>query len=94
MLRWIDEETEVLQQKVVTAETTENWRRVSGASGLKPRQLETVRQIWKWREAQAKQLDRLPRRVLRDDLVVELAKKGSPDPKKIRGIRGNGTSQP
>ena len=87
-VRWIDEETEVLQQKVVTAETSENWRRVSGASGLKPRQLEGVRQIWKWREAQAKQLDRLPRRVLRDDLVVELAKKGSPDPKKIRGIRG------
>ena len=86
--RWIEEETEVLQQKVVTAETSENWRRVSGASGLKPRQLEAVRQIWKWREEQAKLADRLPRRVLRDDLVVELAKKGSPDPKKIRGIRG------
>ena len=86
--RWIDEESDVLQQKVVTAETTENWRRVSGASGLKPRQMETVRQIWKWREAQAKKADRLPRRMLRDDLVVELAKKGSPDPSKIRNIRG------
>lgn len=86
--RWIDEETDVLQQKVMTAETSENWRRVSGASGLKPRQLETVRRIWLWREALAKDLDRLPRRVLRDDLVVELSKKGSPDPKKIRGIRG------
>ena len=55
---------------------------------MKPRQLEAVRQIWLWREEQAKSADRLPRRILRDDLVVELAKKGSPDPKKIRSIRG------
>ncbi|TWT52812.1 Ribonuclease D [Rubripirellula amarantea] len=86
--RWIEEETQVLQEKVMTAETCENWRRVSGASGLKPRQLETVRHLWLWREGVAKSLDRLPRRVLRDDLVIELAKKASADPHKIRGIRG------
>ena len=85
---WIDEETQILQEKVMTAETSENWRRVSGASGLKPRQLETVRHLWLWREGVAKSLDRLPRRVLRDDLVIELAKRASTDPQKIRGIRG------
>ena len=85
---WLDEETEIFQQKVIDAETRENWRRVSGCSGLNPRQLETVRQLWLWRESRAKETDRLPRRVMRDDLVAELAKRGSPDPKKIRGIRG------
>ncbi|MFK8110940.1 MAG: ribonuclease D [Rubripirellula sp.] len=85
---WLEEETEIFQQKVMDAETRENWRRVSGSSGLKPRQLETVRQIWLWREERAKTLDRLPRRVLRDDLVVELAKRGSTDVKKIKSIRG------
>jgi ribonuclease D len=73
---------------VIDGETRENWRRVSGASGLNPRQLETVRQLWRWREERARQTDRLPKRILRDDLIVELAKRGSPDPKKIRHIRG------
>lgn len=86
--KWLEEETQVFQQKVIDAETQENWRRVSGSSGLKPRQLETVRQIWRWRESRAKELDRLPRRVLRDDLVVELAKRGSTDVRKIKSIRG------
>lgn len=85
---WLKEEIESFQQKVIDAETRENWRRVSGCSGLNPRQLETVRQIWIWREERARQSDRLPRRVMRDDLVVELAKRGSADAKKIRGIRG------
>lgn len=85
---WLEEEVAVFQQKVIDAETRENWRRVSGASGLNPRQLETVRQLWLWRESRARELDRLPKRVLRDDLLIELAKRGSTDRNKIRGIRG------
>ena len=85
---WLDEETGNFQQKIIDAETRENWRRVSGSSGLKPRQLEAVRQLWLWREEQAKKLDRLPRRVLRDDLLVELARRGTTDQQKIRSIRG------
>ncbi len=85
---WVDEETERLQNKVIDAEESENWQRVSGSSGLKPRQLEIVRQLWRWREEIARSNDRLPRRVMRDDLIVELAKRGSSDPRKIRHIRG------
>lgn len=85
---WVEEETVVNQQKVIDGETRENWRRVSGSSGLKPRQLETVKHIWRWREKRAKETDRLPKRVIRDDLIVELAKRGSSDVKKIRNIRG------
>lgn len=86
--QWLEEETDAFQQKIIDAETRENWRRVSGSSGLNPRQLETVRQLWLWRENRAKEIDRLPRRVLRDDLIVELAKRGSTDQKKIKSIRG------
>lgn len=85
---WLREETEIFQQKVIDAETRENWRRVSGSSGLNPRQLETVRQLWLWRENRARDLDRLPRRVLRDDLIVELARRGLTDQRKIKSIRG------
>ena len=85
---WLEEETSNFQQKVIDAETRENWRRVSGSSGLNPRQLEAVRQLWLWREARARELDRLPRRVLRDDLLVELARRGTTDQQKIRNVRG------
>lgn len=87
-MAWVEEETQRLQDKVIEAETSENWQRVSGSSGLKPRQLEIVRQLWRWREEQARTRDRLPKRVMRDDLIVELAKRGSPDARKIRSIRG------
>jgi ribonuclease D len=87
-LDWLQEEGDRLQAKVIDGETKENWRRVSGSSGLKPRQLEIVRKLWGWREQEAKKFNRLPKRVLRDDLIVELARRGTVDRKKIRDIRG------
>lgn len=85
---WLDEETQIRQDKVIKHETTENWRRVSGSAGMSPRQLEIIRHLWRWRDARAASLDRPVRRVMRDDLMVELAKRGSSDIKKIRNIRG------
>ena len=87
-VEWLEEETDRLQQKVIDGETQENWRRVSGCSGLKPRQLEIVRQLWKWRESRARESDCLPKRVLRDDLIVELARRGTTEEQKIKDIRG------
>ncbi|TWT75190.1 ribonuclease D [Allorhodopirellula solitaria] len=87
-MSWVEEETQRLQQKVIDSESAEKWQRVSGSSGLKPRQLEIVRQLWRWREAVAKDKDRIPRRIMRDDLIVELAKRGSSNVAKIRSIRG------
>ncbi|QDV84527.1 HRDC domain-containing protein [Stieleria sp.] len=85
---WLEEETEIRQQKVIQHETSENWRRVSGCAGMTPRQLEIIRHLWRWRDQRAATLDRPVRRVMRDDLMVELAKRGSAEIKKIRNIRG------
>jgi len=85
---WLAEEVAALQQSVIDAEARENWRRVSGSSGLNPRQLEIVRHLWRWREARAKQTDRPPRRVLRDDLIVELARRQASQVDRIRNVRG------
>jgi ribonuclease D len=85
---WLDEESELVQQQVIESENTESWRRVSGGSGLPARQLEIIRQLWRWRDRRAQKLDIPPRRVLRDDLMVELAKRQAADVKKIRAIRG------
>ncbi|MCA9140992.1 MAG: HRDC domain-containing protein [Planctomycetales bacterium] len=85
---WLDEETKIRQQQVIDHETNENWRKVSGCAGMSPRQLEIIRHLWRWRDQRAATLDRPVRRVMRDDLMVELAKRGSADVKKIRSIRG------
>ena len=47
-----------------------------------------VYEIWKWRDQQARHRDVPPRRVLRDDLMVELARRGSDEPQHIRAVRG------
>ena len=87
-MEWLVEETAALQSSVIALESVERWRRVSGSNGLPPRQLEIVRQLWIWRENRARELDQPPRRVLRDDLMVELAKRGSSQLDRIKGLRG------
>ena len=44
--------------------------------------------MWKWREGEAKRRDQPVRRVLRDDLIIELAKRQTADVKRIRAVRG------
>jgi ribonuclease D len=85
---WLQEEIQSVQDGILAAEQQENWRRVSGASGLPPRQLEIVRHLWLWRESRAEETDQPARRILRDDLLIELARRQSDDVKKIAHIRG------
>ncbi len=86
--QWIVDEMAAWQKQLIASETVEPWRRVSGVSGLAPRSLAVVREIWTWREGEARSRNRPPRRVLRDDLVVELAKRQTADVKRIRALRG------
>jgi len=85
---WLDEESELVQDRTIEAENSESWRRVSGGSGLPIRQLEIIRQLWRWRDKRAQKLDIPARRVMRDDLIIELAKRQVSDVKHIRAIRG------
>ena len=85
---WLDEEMETWQAGLGLADEQRRWRRMAGLAGLNSRQLATVREIWIWREKRAEQLNRHPKRVLRDDLVVELARRGTSDPKHIGAVRG------
>jgi ribonuclease D len=86
--QWLDLETRQWQQRLESAEQQERWRRLSGISGLSRRGLSIARQLWRWREAEACRVNQPPRRLLRDDLIVELARRGSADVQHIRAIRG------
>lgn len=85
---WLQSEMDAWQSEVITAESHERWRRVSGIAGLSPRSLAIVRAIWNWREEEAQKRNIPARRMLRDDLIVELAKRQTSDPKRIAAIRG------
>ncbi|MDZ4780740.1 MAG: HRDC domain-containing protein [Planctomycetia bacterium] len=87
-LDWLHTETASWLAEIEASRGKERWRRVSGSSGLSRRRLAIVREIWRWREEEAERRDCPARRVLRDDLIVELAKRELADPNKIRAVRG------
>jgi ribonuclease D len=87
-LGWLDEEMETLRHQIRQAVSGERWRRVSGSAGLSPRGLAIVRELWNWREAEARRRDQPVRRVLRDDLIIELARRQTADVQRIRALRG------
>ena len=87
-LAWFETEIETWQQELEEYDDRENWFRVSGTSGLSPRGHATVRELWRWREAEAARRNSPVKRILRDDLIVELARRGTADVKRIKLIRG------
>jgi ribonuclease D len=87
-IAWFLAEMQAFQQEVITTRTRERWRRISGISGLSPRSSAVARELWRWREAEAQRRDSPARFVLRDDLLVELARRRSADLKQIRAVRG------
>ena len=87
-LSWMQEETAAWCEEFCRAMSNERWRRVSGNSGLDQRSLAIVHELWKWREGEAKHRNQPARRVLRDDLIIELAKRQTADVKRIRAVRG------
>lgn len=80
MIRWALDIREAIER--------ESWQRVSGNTGLDARALAVLREVWRWRQEEAVRSNKPPRRILRDDLMVELAKRKSADPKRILAVRG------
>jgi len=87
---WVRCEMDQWQGALEKTITHPQWRRVSGIARLKPAQLAIVKELWLWRNEEAQRKDRTPKRVLADDLIVELARRGTSAPAQIRAIRGFG----
>ena len=85
---WILDEMNSWQDQLEKTVNEPQWHRVSGISNMNRKSLAIVRELWIWRDAEAKQKNRAPRRVLADDLIAELAKRGSSDVERLRAIRG------
>jgi len=85
---WLTEEITGWLDELEKGEVEPQWRRVPGISGMNDRTLAIVREIYLLRDEVAKEKNKTPRRILPDDLVVELARRGVSDPKKLKAIRG------
>jgi len=87
-VEWFAEESSTWLRELRESRDRPRWRKVSGIGNLAGRSLAIVRELWMWRQAEAERRDVPPRRILRDDLIVELAKRKSDQPDKIKAIRG------
>lgn len=85
---WFASEMISWQKEVIAANGRKDWRRVSGIGKLNSRSLAIVRELWMWRQEEAQSRNQPPRRILRDDLLVEIAKRKVDSPDRIMGIRG------
>jgi ribonuclease D len=85
---WMQQEMAMWQDDVEESFVRKRWRRVSGLNGMPRRELAIARELWHWRDGVAESRDMPPKRVLRDDLLVELCKRKSSDPRQISAIRG------
>jgi ribonuclease D len=85
---WMQSEMATWQDDVEESFVRKRWRRVSGLNGLSRRELAIARELWHWRDSVAESRDMPPKRVLRDDLLVELCKRKSADERQISAIRG------
>ncbi len=84
---WVETEIKEWLAKITRETGSEAWRNVSGSGSLKARNLAVVRELWHWRDREAKRRNRPARRILRDDLICELARRQTADPQRIRAIR-------
>ena len=85
---WMAEEMATWQDDVEESFVRKRWRRVAGLSGLSRRELAIARELWHWRDTVAAERDMPPKRVLRDDLLVELCKRKTADEREIGAVRG------
>jgi ribonuclease D len=88
-LGWLAEETETLKRRaVVDNPAVEKWRKLRGVGSLDRKRLAIVRELYAWREEKAARVNRPSRAVLRDDLVVELARRNPQKERDVASLRG------
>ncbi len=87
---WIEEEFQRLAAKVGEGvqDPGERYQRIRGWENLKPRAVAVLRELVRWREAEAKRRN-VPRgRVVRDEILLELARRTPSTVAQLRATRG------
>jgi ribonuclease D len=64
------------------------WRKLRGAGSLDRRRLAVVRDLYQWREETAARTNRPARAIVRDDLIVEIARRNPASERDLQVMRG------
>ncbi len=86
---WAREEFERLAVNAAPEEPDgERWRKLRGLGSLDRRRLAIVRALFRWREETASRTNRPIRAILRDDLIVEIARRNPARERDLQVLRG------
>lgn len=84
---WAEEEFVGLITDIENRYEEGRWRRLSGLHHLSRRGLEVARRIYEWRQAEARRQNRPVRQLLRDDLLVAIAKRQPASRQDLEALR-------
>jgi ribonuclease D len=92
-LAWAKEEFGRLKELATPDEPAkllagDKWRKLRGLGSLDRRRLAIVRALYAWREAEAARVNRPARTVIRDDLLVEIARRSPSRERELQVVRG------
>lgn len=75
-LEWVNAESETLADPArYTPDPGQAWKRIKGVDKLRPAQQQALARLAQWRETTAMRRDRPRRWILKDDVLVQLARK-------------------
>lgn len=88
-LEWAKEEFAAATKRAIADDATvERWRKIKGIGGLDRRGLAVAREVYGWRDKFAERLNRPPRFMMRDDLLIEIAKRAPTQSEELHALRG------
>lgn len=88
-LEWAKEEfTSAVKKAIADDATIEKWRKVKGIGVLDRRGLAIAREVYGWRDKFAERINRPPRFLMRDDLLIEIARRAPTQPDELHAVRG------
>ncbi|CAN5208882.1 HRDC domain-containing protein [soil metagenome] len=86
---WAAEEFAVFVKKSVTDDpAVEKWRKLKGLGGLHRKELAVARELYVWRDSVASRQNRPQRTVIRDEILVEVARRGPTTEEDAASMRG------
>ncbi len=88
-LDWAKEEFATAVRRAVADDVTiERWRKIKGIGALDPRALAVAREVYGWRDRFAERLNRPPRYMMRDDILIEIARRAPTKAEDLHAVRG------
>ncbi len=86
---WAEEEFQTFVSWAIgEQDAQEPWRKVKGIGALTSRELAVLREAYAWRDVIASRQNRPSRSVLRDDILIEVARRGARQPDSLNQVRG------